>query len=431
MSSLLIGGGARLEGDVDVAGSKNTALALLSAVVMVEGTTTLLNVPDVSDTRTKAQLLEQFGAKVRWDGNTLFVDCTTIYGGEADEAMVRSIRTSFYLLGPLLARIGRVALPAPGGCKIGARPVDFHLKGLAALGADVSLSGGVYQARARRLEGSEIYLDFPSAGATQHIMTTAALAHGSTVIQNAAMEPEVTALAAFLNRLGARIEGAGTSSITITGVRSLQPCEYRVPADRLQAGTYMIAGAMTKGDVTVRGILPEDQAAVVSKLREAGAEITDGPDWIRVQAMDRLAGIRIKTMPYPGFPTDMQQPMAAALTLAEGQSAVEETIYESRIGHVQELNRMGADVRQEGRTSIILGVDKLHGATVVASDLRAGAALVLAALAAEGETVVKNIHFIDRGYEKLEQTLTSLGARIERVPGNENDRSTKVGDTVY
>jgi len=246
-------------------------------------------------------------------------------------------------------------------------------------------------------------------------MTTAVFAQGNTIIQNAAMEPEVTSLAAFLNRMGAKIEGAGTSTVTIRGVKGLKPGSFTIPADRLQAGTYMLAGAMTRGDVTVRNILPEDQAALVNKLREAGAEVTDGPDWIRVTATERLKEVKIKTMPYPGFPTDMQQPMAAALTLADGMSVVEETIYESRIGHVQELNRMGADIRQEGRSSIIKGVEKLRGASVEASDLRAGAALVLAGMCAEGETVVRNIHFIDRGYEKLEDTLTSLGATIERV----------------
>lgn len=402
-------------GEVDVAGSKNSALAILSAVVLCDGVTVLHNVPNVSDTVIKARLLERFGAQVDWHEGSLYIDCSNIRMGEADEETVRSIRTSFYLLGPLLARIGRVELPAPGGCKIGARPVDFHLKGLALLGARVDLTGGQYVAETAGLKGTEIYLDFPSAGATQHLMTAAVLAEGQTVIQNAAVEPEVTTLADFLNRMGARIEGAGTSTITISGVSRVGPGEFRVPADRLQAGTYLLAGAMTGGDVCVRGIMPEHQTALVNKLREAGATVSEGSDWVRAKADRRLRGIRVKTMPYPGFPTDMQQPMAAALCLADGMSVVEETIYESRIGHIQELNRMGAKIVQQGRTAVIEGVGSLRGAVVEASDLRAGAALVLAGLAAQGETFVKNVHFIDRGYQAFERTLQELGAEVDRV----------------
>lgn len=419
MSALVISGGRKLLGDVNVAGSKNTALALMSAVVLAEGTTVLHNVPDVLDTRTKAKLLEVFGAKVDWRENSVFIDCTELHNGDADEEMVRSIRTSFYLLGPLVARLGRVTLPAPGGCKIGARPVDLHMKGLTLMGARIDLANGVYTVETDRLVGAQVYLDFPSAGATQHLMTAGALAKGITVIQNAAMEPEVVTLADFLNRMGARVEGAGTSTITVQGAASLCPCEFRVPSDRLQAGTYMLAGALTGGEVTVRGILPENQAALINKLRESGAEVSEGSDWISVARPDRPKGIRIKTMPYPGFPTDMQQPMSAYLTLSEGISVVEETIYESRIGHVQELNRMGANIIQESRSSIINGVSQLRGTAVVASDLRAGAALVIAGLAAEGETIIRNVHFIDRGYERLEATLSGLGARIERVVDEE------------
>lgn len=425
MNVLQIQGGRQLIGEVEVAGSKNAALALMSAVLLVEGTTVLHNVPHVSDTRIKATLLERFGAKVQWREGSLFVDCSNVHVGELDEETVRLIRTSFYLLGPMLARVGHVELPAPGGCKIGQRPVDFHLKGLALLGAEIELDGGRYIARTTGLKGAEIYLDFPSAGATQHLMSAAVLAQGVTVIQNAAVEPEVTTLAAFLNRMGARIEGAGTSTISIIGVDHLEPCEFRVPSDRLQAGTFLLAGAATRGDVTVRGIMPDNQTALANKLREAGVEVTEGPDWIRVEARKRLKGIRVKTMPYPGFPTDIQQPMAALLCLAEGSSVVEETIYESRTGHVPELQRMGARVRVEGgRLTLINGVEKLKGAHVEASDLRAGAALVVAGLAAQGETVIRNVHFIDRGYENLEASLRSLGASIERVDVGESDLTT-------
>jgi UDP-N-acetylglucosamine 1-carboxyvinyltransferase len=422
LEALVVRGGARLAGEVDVAGSKNIALAILSAVVLVDGPTVLRNVPDLSDTRTKARLLERFGAKVDWQGDTLTVDSSNLYDGEADEETVRSIRTSFYLLGPLLARLGRVHMPAPGGCKIGARPVDFHLKGLELLGGKVELDHGVYTAKTQGLKGAEIYLDFPSAGATQHLMTAAVLAEGITVIQNSAMEPEVTTLADFLNSLGARVEGAGTSTIVIHGVKSLHPSNFRIPADRLQAGTYLLAGAITGGEVTVRGILPETQTALVNKLREAGAEVHEGSDWVQVGVNRRLNGLKVKTMPYPGFPTDMQQPMAALLTLAHGPSAVEETIYESRTGHISELARMGAKIRIEGRSAIIEGVEKLKSAVVESSDLRAGAALVLAGLAAEGQTIVKNVHFIDRGYERLEETLSSLGATIRRAKSPEVEK---------
>lgn len=428
MNVLRISGAASLRGEVDVPGSKNAALAILSAVLLGEGQAILHNVPNVSDIRDKLNLLQKFGAKCDWREGTLFIDCSEITSYEADEESVRPIRTSFYLLGSLLARVGKAILPAPGGCKIGVRPVDYHLKGLAALGATVELANGIYRAEASELHGTEIYLDFPSAGATQHLMATATLAHGITVIDNAAIEPEVTTLAEFLNRMGARVEGAGTSKITIIGVEKLHACEFRVPEDRLQAGTFLLAGAITHGDVTVRGVMPEHQVSLISKLRDAGADAYEGGDWVRVAAPARLKGIRIKTMPYPGFPTDMQQVMAATLALANGQSVVEETIYESRIGHIGELNRMGAKMRLEGRSTLIDGVPRLKSAVVEASDLRAGAALVLAGLAAEGETIVRNVHFIDRGYERFEQILNSLGGNVERIPASEWERGNTISE---
>ena len=416
MDTYTILGRNRLEGSVNIRGSKNAALAVMSGVLLVKGAVHLINVPDVSDTRAKARLLEKFGVKVNWCEDEVLFDCSEIVAGEADEAIVRSIRTSFYMLGPLLARIGKVHLPSPGGCKIGARPVDFHLRGLERLGAKIELIGGVYHAEVDRLKGTEIYFDFPSAGATQHLMTASTLAEGITVIDNAAMEPEVTVLADFLNTHGAKIEGAGSSKITIQGVKELHGGKFRIPADRLQAGTYLIAGAITDGDVTVNGILPEHQTALIKKLAEANLEISEGPDWVRVRGRGRIDPIKVMTMPYPGFPTDMQQPISALLTVANGTSLVEETIYESRIGHVQELNRMGAKIRMEGRSAIITGVPQLNGAKVEASDLRAGAALVLAGLAAEGVTEVSNIHFIKRGYQSLVDQLKLIGAQIEEVP---------------
>ncbi len=415
MDALLIKGGKKLAGEIEVAGSKNIALAVLSAVPLARTPVLLKNVPVISDTKIKASLLEYFGAKVQWEGSNLRIDCSQLHSAEPDEDMVRLIRTSFYMLGPLVARIGSLKMAAPGGCKIGARPVDLHLKGLHALGATVELDGGVYEAQANRLIGSEVYLDMPSAGATQHIMSTATLAEGVTCIQNAAMEPEIVALAEFLNSLGAKVTGAGTSLVTIEGVSELYGSEYSIPADRIQAATFLIAGAMTGGNVTVKNINADDQTAVVNKLREAGAEVDTTDTSVTVSAPNRLQGVNIKTMPHPGFPTDVQQPMAAALCVAEGTSVVEETIYEARIGHLPELMRMGANIRQEGRSAFIVGVDKLRGAKVQASDLRAGAALCLAGLVAEGETLVRDIHWIDRGYDAIEKKLTELGAEATRV----------------
>jgi UDP-N-acetylglucosamine 1-carboxyvinyltransferase len=424
MQVLRVNGGKALSGHVEVPGSKNAALAILSAVLLAKGQVVLHNVPDVSDIRIKLELLRRFGAKTEFSEGLLYVDCTDLHHAEVEEEIVRPIRTSFYILGSLLARLGSTTLPAPGGCKIGARPVDFHIKGLQLLGATIDLDGGIYYAEAPTLKGAEIYLDYPSAGATQHLMATACLAKGHTVIQNAAIEPEIITLAEFLIAMGARIEGAGTSTITIAGVKELHGCEFRIPADRLQAGTYLLAAAMTKGDITVHGVMPEHQTALLNKLREAGMDCEEGHDWVRVHTTQRPVGIKVKTMPYPGFPTDIQQPMAALLTIAEGSSTIEETIYESRIGHVSELNRMGAKMAVHGGRSVsIEGVSELSGAVVEASDLRAGAALVLAGLAAEGETIIKNIHFIDRGYENLESILTSLGGSVERVPLAEIERA--------
>ncbi|MFN7171246.1 MAG: UDP-N-acetylglucosamine 1-carboxyvinyltransferase [Fimbriimonadaceae bacterium] len=414
VSVLRIRGGRPLTGSVEIPGSKNASLALLSAILLGSKPSRLTNLPEITDVEVKAHLLERFGADVQVEGDHVLVDPSKIRHAEADDRF-RLIRTSFYMLGPLLARIGYARMPAPGGCKIGARPLDFHLRGLEMMGASIELENGFYVARTDGLKGAEIYLDFPSAGATQHLMSTATLADGITVIQNAACEPEVCALARFLNAMGARIEGAGTPTITVVGVTRLEGTEFRIPADRLQAGTYLLGAAMTQGDVTVQGILPEEQIALMNKLREAGADVQEGSDWVRVSASQRLKPIRVKTMPHPGFHTDLQQPMCALLTTADGTSVIEETIYESRIGQVPELVRMGAKIRVEGRSMVITGVRSLKGARVDATDLRAGAALCLAGCAAEGETIVGNLHFVDRGYQDIEGKLSSLGADITRI----------------
>lgn len=424
MSVIAIAGGKSLHGSIRVPGSKNAALAVLSAVLLADEECILHNMPRVSDTRIKGELLTEFGVEIREREGSYYFDCRNVHPGNPSESLVRSIRTSFYVLGPLLARIGEVRIPAPGGCKIGARPVDYHLRGLASMGATIDLVDGHYIAKAKRLRGADIYFDFPSAGATQHLMTAAVLADGITTIGNAAIEPEVTALASFLNRIGANVEGAGTSTITIEGQTRVRGGEFRIPDDRLQAGTYLLAAAITGGDVTVTDLLPETQIALISKLTEAGMEVTEGHNWVRARASGRLRAVKVKTMPYPGFPTDMQQPMAAAMTLADGVSVIEETIYESRIGHIPELKRMGASIDLQGRSAIISGVSELHGANVEASDLRAGAALVLAGLAAKGETHVSNVHFIDRGYEDFEGNLSSLGASIERIEIDPLERVT-------
>jgi UDP-N-acetylglucosamine 1-carboxyvinyltransferase len=415
MDRLRIVGGASLNGSVEVAGSKNAALAVLSSVLLMDGPVTLTNVPNIADVRIKLALLSMLGVGIERNGGTVVLTPGAHAITEPSEEDVRPIRTSFYVFGPLLAKHGYARLPMPGGCKIGERPVDFHLKGLEEMGADVHQTTGHYVGKAGRLKGATILLDFPSAGATQHLMSAATLADGLTTIHNAAMEPEVATLARFLKAMGARIEGEGTSTITIVGCERLSGGEFRVPADRMQAGTYLLMGAATQGCVRVNGILPSEQTALVQKMAQAGVKVSEGPDWIEASIDRRMTGVNIKTMPYPGFATDMQQPMCGALVGAVGWSEIEETIYESRQGHVSELARMGARISQKGIFTLIDGTDKLEGADVEASDLRAGAALVIAGLRAEGVTTIRNIHYIDRGYQDLEETIRSLGGSIERI----------------
>lgn len=427
MHQYVIHGGRPLSGEVQVRGSKNATLAVLASVVVASGKVKLSNLPDVADIAIKLELIRSFGVSVEREGHEVTIDASGIFSFEPSEELVRPIRTSFYMLGPLLARLKQVKLPMPGGCKIGARPVDYHLKGLRAMGADIHEGDGYYEARCDQLRGADIYFDFPSAGATAHLMATACLADGVTTIENAAMEPEVETLGNFLNKLGARVEGHGNNSITVIGRPELGGADFTLPADRIQAGTFLMAGVITGGKVRVTGVNPSHQTAVVNKLRESGVKVTDhGHEWVEAQARGRLKSIRVKTMPYPGFATDMQQPMAAVLTMAEGTSVIEETVYESRTGHVTELNRMGAKMRVEGLATVIDGVEGLTGALVEATDLRAGAALVLAGLAAKGTTTVRNVHFIDRGYECLETTLRELGADIERVPFESTGRGALV-----
>lgn len=416
MESYKIAGGTPLTGAVTISGSKNAALALMAGALLIEGEVLLHNTPQIEDVFTMIALLEGLGVRTSWQGNTLYLDARVLHHAQPNPQLVNRMRASFYIFGPLLARLGYAKMPHPGGCQIGSRPVNFHINGLRALGATITQNGNSYTAQTLGLSGARIYLDMPSAGATQQIMTAAVYASGVTIIENAAMEPEVVNLANFLNAAGARIEGAGTSTLYIQGTAQLRSqVEFSVIPDRLEAGTFALAAAITRGEVTLEKVMPEHLHALLAKLREAEVRVRECEDSITVQATDRPKPLDIRTMPYPGFPTDLQQPMCALLTLADGASKVLETIYENRTQHVPELQKMGADIAAEGRTILIRGVEKLKGARVRATDLRGGASLVVAALAAQGETTVDEIEHIDRGYEQLEQKLQSLGAQIERV----------------
>lgn len=415
MDKIYISGGQRLDGEVKVNGSKNGTLAIMAGALLAKGPITLTNVPRIGDILTMVEMLRQLGARTRMDGDTVEIDATEIHTNEAPYELVKKMRASFCVAGPLLARTGSAKVPMPGGCDIGARPVDFHVKGLQALGAEISIEHGYVTVQADKLRGCEIYLDFPSAGATQHLMTAACLAEGVTRIENAAQEPEVVDLANFLIALGAKVRGQGTGTVEVEGVNELRGANYPMIPDRMETGTFAIAAAITRGDVTMRGAFAEHCTAVLQKLQEAGIKVSSGGDWIRVSCDRRPDAVDIKTMPHPGFPTDMQQPFAALLSIADGTSVISENVYERRFKYVAELQRMGADIVQEGRTAIIKGVPKLTGAEVSSSDLRAGAALVIAGLAAEGRTEVAGIEHVDRGYENIVGKLASLGAMVARV----------------
>jgi len=415
LEKIYVVGGNRLEGEVRISGSKNGTLAIMAGALLAKGTTILENVPRIGDMNTMFEMLQQLGVHAQVTGaNTIEIDATDIGSNEAPYDLVKKMRASFSVTGPMLARLGYAKVPMPGGCDIGARPVDFHVKGLQSLGATVSIEHGYVEAEASRLKGAKIYLDLPSAGATQHLMTAACLAEGTTRIENAALEPEVVELANFLIAMGARISGAGTSTIEVEGVDELRATRYTVIPDRMEAGTFAIAAGITGGDVTLANAVPEHCSPVFQKLQEAGIRVTPGQDSARITASVRPKATDIKTMPHPGFPTDMQQPFVAMLAIADGTSVVSENIYERRFKYVSELQRMGADIVQEGRTAIIKGVPRLTGAEVTATDLRAGAALIIAGLSAEGRTEVSGVEHIDRGYEDIVGKLESLGASIVR-----------------
>ncbi|HNU94248.1 MAG TPA: UDP-N-acetylglucosamine 1-carboxyvinyltransferase [Bacillota bacterium] len=416
MEWLRIEGGRELRGRVSVPGAKNSCLKLMALCIMASSECTITNVPSITDVDTMCDLLRAIGARiVRQRDSVLSVDPGPISCMRLPEHLVRCMRASVQVMGPLLARFGEVHMPYPGGCPIGSRPIDLHLKGLAAMGAQFSEEHGLISGRADRLVGTEIHLDFPSVGATENLMAAACMATGTTVIRNAAREPEIVDQQNFLTRLGAQIRGAGTDTIRITGLPELGSTTYPVMPDRIQAGTYMVAAAATRGDVTVTDVVPEHLEAVGAKLAEAGAAVIASEDSVRVAMGDRPEPICIKSMPYPGFPTDLQAPMAALLTVGRGTSVVTENIFNNRFRYVDELNRMGAQISVDGRTAIIRGVSELTGARVSAPDLRAGAALVVAGLAARGETVIDGVEHITRGYDSLAERMASCGALISHT----------------
>ncbi|MBW2452116.1 MAG: UDP-N-acetylglucosamine 1-carboxyvinyltransferase [Deltaproteobacteria bacterium] len=416
MDKLIIHGGRPLNGEVQVSGAKNAALPLMFATLLARGCHKLTNLPRLRDIRTAEKLLVELGAGSETVPGGLHIHTNGLAHYEAPYELVRTMRASVLVLGPLLARHGRARVSLPGGCAIGARPINLHLKGLEAMGAQITLDHGYVEARAERLKGARIYFDLPTVGGTENLMMAATLAKGTTVIENAAREPEILDLAQALCSMGARIEGAGTDTVVIEGVDELQPMNYRVMADRIEAGTYLIGGALTHGRVHVLGARPEHLEALLSKLEEAGARIDVDSEGIIIEAVDEIRAVNIRTQPHPGFPTDMQAQFMAMMSCANGTSVISETVFENRFMHVCELQRMGADISIDGHTATVKGVRRLFGAPVMATDLRASACLVLAGLAADNTTELSRIYHLDRGYENLEKKFRSLGADIERVP---------------
>ncbi len=418
MEKLIVKGGNRLVGAVKTSGAKNAVLPIIAASILGTTPSHLDEVPMLEDVHTISEVLKCLGLAVECspEKNVLDIDSTEITSYEAPYELVRTMRASFLVMGPLLARIGKARISMPGGCAIGARPIDIHLKGFEALGVKIEQGHGYIEASAPEgLKGTSIYFDFPSVGATENIMMAASLAEGTTILENAAEEPEIVDLANYLNKMGAKIRGAGTDTIRIEGVDKLHGADYTIIPDRIEAGTYMIAAAMTGGDIVVENVLPEHQKPLIAKLREAGAVVEEDIDKVRVIGKNPLKAVSIKTLPYPGFPTDMQAQMMAMMVIAEGRSKVTETVFENRFMHVVELNRMGAQISTEGRSAVIDGPCKLTGCDVRATDLRAGAAMILAGLVAEGTTRIGDLHHIDRGYENIVVKLKNLGADIERV----------------
>ena len=412
----IITGGKRLEGSVEISGAKNSALSIMAATLLTKDVCILRNIPHLTDVDTMIAVIRKLGIKVEWkEDNTLYIDSDYFNNYEAPYELVKKMRASILVMGPLLARLHKAKISLPGGCAIGARPVDFHIKGFETLGAQVEVEKGYIKAEVNKLKGGDIYLDFPSLGATENIMMAASLAEGVTKIENAAKDPEVVELGNFLIKMGAKIEGLGTDLIKINGVKKLNGVDYNIIPDRIEAGTYMIAAAITSGDILIEKIDPLLIKPLIVKLEEAGVKIKQGKDLIEVMGPNSINAVDIKTLPYPGFPTDIQPQFMALSCVAKGTSVIIETVFENRFAHTGDLIRMGADIKVEGRSAIIKGVKKLSAAPVMASDLRGGAALILAGLAADGTTELSRIYHLDRGYVNLEKKLTALGADIHRV----------------
>lgn len=431
MDKIVITGGQRLEGEIPISGSKNAALPILAATLLGKGDHHLTNVPNLKDVETIIKLLRQLGVRAQRESDGWTVNASQLIDYNAPYELVKTMRASILVLGPLVARLGEAQVPEarvslPGGCAIGARPINLHLMGLERMGCEIEIRHGYVHARLRggsgnsptkRLRGARIYLDIPTVTGTENLMMAATLAEGITILENAAREPEVVDLANFLCRKGARIEGAGTDMITIEGVPELKPADYQVMPDRIEAGTYLIAGAITQGDLYISRCIPRHLDAVAFKLRESGVQVVEDGNGLRVKSPERPRPVDVKTLPYPGFPTDMQAQIMALMSLSTGKCVITETIFEGRFTHVGELRRMGADIKIQGSSAIIQGVDRLQGAPVMASDLRASACLILAGLAADGETQVHRVYHLDRGYEQIEAKLQKVGAKITRVKG--------------
>lgn len=415
MDKLLIQGGHRLSGDITISGAKNAALPILCAALLTPDTLRLSNVPHLQDTATITKIMQKMGLTVAHDGDDVLLTGDQINCYEAPYELVKTMRASIMVLGPLLARFGEAKVSLPGGCAIGTRPVDQHIKGLQAMGADITIDAGYIYAKAKKLKGARVVMDMITVTGTENLLMAAVLAEGTTTLENAAREPEVVDLAKLLVAMGARIEGAGTDKITIHGVESLHGAHHSVVADRIETGTFLCAVAAVGGDVTLRKTDPHLLEVVLDKLREAGAELTTGEDWIRIQMNQRPKAVSLRTTEHPGFPTDMQAQFMALNCIADGMSRVTETIFENRFMHVQELKRLGAVIDIEGNTAMITGIDKFVGAPVMATDLRASASLVIAGLAAQGSTQVERIYHLDRGYDQMEVKLSAVGAQIQRI----------------
>ena len=430
MKQYIIEGGKSLNGVVTISGAKNAAVAILPATLLVNGTCRIENVPDISDVRLLLEILDDMGAVIRrLSPNTLEIDCTHVRDSEASDALVRRIRASYYLIGAQLGRFGHAKVALPGGCNFGARPIDQHIKGFETIGAEVTLHNGFVCAVAPEsgLTGGRVNLDVVSVGATMNIMIGAVLATGTTIIENAAKEPHIVDLANFLNAMGAKVSGAGTDVIKIRGVKSLRGGFYSIIPDQIEAGTYMAAVAAAGGNVLIQNVIPKHMDCISAKLREMGVKITEYDDAIRVQRTGVLRRANVKTLPYPGFPTDMQPQIAVCMAEASGVSVITESIYDTRFGYCAELNRMGAAIKVDTKIAVITGVEKMHGCTVHACDLRAGAAMVIAGLAAEGRTVIEEIEYIERGYENLIGKLEGIGASIKRIETPRGRRVPAVG----